>query len=108
MPARIELDKICAALYNQKWTKNKDDRTTVTRKEFEVAIIRSGLMVDKSAIRAKWLALPGWHAYTDGTPCVFVPIPSREDLYIVDLLLIRRILNLPAPKAGDYIVEATA
>lgn len=108
MPARIELDKICAKLYNQKWTKTKDDRATISRKEFEVAIIRSGLMVDKSAIRTKWLALPGWHAYADGTPKVFVPIPSNEDIYIVDLLLLRGILNIPAPKAGDYIVEATA
>lgn len=107
MPARIELDKICAALYNQKWTKDKDDRTTISRKEFEVAIIRSGLMVDKSAIRTKWLALPGFGTYTDGTPCLFTPIPSREDIYIVDLLLLRARLGITTPKAGDYIVEAS-
>lgn len=107
MPARIELEKVCKTLHAQLWSKTTEDRITISRKQFEVAILRSGLMTDKSAIRTKWLALPGYETYADGTPCVFTPIPCREDYYLVDLLILRARLGIPAPKAGDYIVEAS-
>jgi len=107
MPARIEIKTIVRTLYDRLWSTNKDDKVILHRDEFITTILRTGLMADKTAIRTKWLMLPGFGAYLTGTPRIFLPHQTRQDVYLVDLLALRLDLNITTPKAGDYIVGAS-
>lgn len=107
MPARIELKTIVRTLYDRLWSTTKDDKVILHRDEFTTAILRAGLLADKTAIRTKWLMLPGFGAYTStGNPRIFLPHQTLQDLYLVDLLALRLDLGITTPKAGDYIMGA--